>query len=358
MNDLMHDQAPGDSELEQALREALDQRALMARPSPDARAAVRARVAERRSGRRVRRGVGAAAAAAAALGGGLWLQAGSPVTVGVATGGDPTTTTAPAALTQPADPDPRPAALPRLVLDGDGFFVEHAEEYVSGDLDGDAYLQTFRGASGRPAAPTFTIVSMTANEVAGIGEDAPPEVTRIVDVGGQRGYLVDGDSFSPSLGWRLEDGGAVLIRAIGVGGEGLVELANGLQPRPQGPGWTPAPPSMTLIAEGQVSYAGASSEVQYRTDRGVRADVRVSEGDRLRFEEVLLDRADAATTMQPIEVRGHEGVMFGTDASFIVVWHEGDVIGEVVLVDMPEAEARATLATLHEVSEDEWQALA
>jgi hypothetical protein len=89
----------------------------------------------------------------------------------------------------------------------------------------------------------------------------------------------------------------------------------------------------------------------------VRADVRVLEGDLLRFEEVLLDRAAAATTMQPIEVRGHDGVMFGTEASFIVVWHEGDVIGEVVLVDLPETEARAALATLHEVSEEEWRAL-
>ena len=347
MNDLMHDQAPGDRELEQALREALDQRALMARPSPDARAAVRARVAERRSGRRVRRGVGAAAAAAAALGGGLWLQAGSPVTVGVATGGDPTTTTP--ALTEPAEPDPRPVALPRFELEGEGFVAEETTDRESDpSLVGDVYRQVFRPTSDDPAAPTLTIVSIPADASYDIGEGAPAEVTQVVDVEGRPGYLIGADSFSPRLGWRLPDGSATRLEAIGIGGEALLEIAGRLERTPDGRAWTDPSSQLVEVTAGIVSYGGPHSERQYRRDGEVVAAVRVISADRLRFEELLLDRAGSATTMRPVEVAGRDGVVFGTGESFVIVWHDGAAIGEVVLM-LDEAEALATLATLREV---------
>jgi hypothetical protein len=84
--------------------------------------------------------------------------------------------------------------------------------------------------------------------------------------------------------------------------------------------------------------------------------VRVFEGDRLRFEDLLLDRADAASTYEAITVDGVEGVLFSTGDSHLAVAYADGMITEVAL-GRDRDEAVAVLASLREVGEAEWSAL-
>ena len=343
---------------EDRLRRLLHERAELAQPSPFARAALQRRLDAPARPARMGRRVAAAAAVIAAAGVGIVTQATGPVVVTAdGGGGAPRTEATPVTTTAPSSVVPRP--LPRLVLGDERFSVRHLEDHESDpavDDTGRVYSQVFRSASGAVAAPSLTVRSIPAGVAYGIGEDAPADVVERVDVAGRVGFLVQAEALSPSLGVRFADGSAVHLKAVGMPGAALVEIARSMERRTGAAGWNLAVSALAPVVEGEVRYGGLrSSELDYEAG-GEQVTVRVAQGDRLRFEDQLLDRADAATTYEAVTVRGASGVLFTIDGEYLALWFEDGIVGEVR--STLDRDATVTLlGGLREVPEEAWASL-
>lgn len=344
---------------EDRLRRLLHERAEMARPSPFARAAVQRKIDALAPRARVSRRVAAAVAVLAAAGIGVLTQTTGPVMVTAdGGGGAPRTEATPVPTTVPPAVASRP--LPRLVLGDERFSVRDLQEHESDpavDEPGGVYSQVFRSASDAVAAPSLTVRSIAPGVGYGIGEDAPAEFVQRVDVAGRVGFLVQAEALSPSLGVRFDDGSAVHLKAVGMPGDALVEIARSMERRPGAPGWNLAISAMSPIAEGEVRFGGSrSSELDYAAAGDEQVTIRVAQGDRLRFEDQLLDRADAAATYEAVTVRGQSGVLFAVDNEYLALWYEDGIIGEVRSTLDRDATV-ALLEGLREVPEAAWDSL-
>jgi hypothetical protein len=134
-----------------------------------------------------------------------------------------------------AGPPPAPAALPRLVLDLDGYTVVGATELA------EAPLEAARGGSltvlARPDAglsgPALFVRTVPEGAQYGFGEQSP--IARTVDIGGVTGYVQPYTSLARSLGWRLEDGSGVpTYQVTGTGGSDEIHAVDLRQHRDLG----------------------------------------------------------------------------------------------------------------------------
>ena len=262
-----------------------------------------------------------------------------------------------------AGPPPAPAALPRLVLDLDGYTVVGATELAEAPVEavpGGSLTVLARPDAGL-SGPALFVRTVPEGVPYGFGEQSP--LARTVDIGGRTGYVQPYTSLARSLGWRFEDGSGVHLVSLRLDEEQLVAAARALRIDAGSVGWAPdaLPAGLVPLRTSQREpTSGAFAESAYRGPNGESVKVLAQPGGRYVVDDYVLDRAAAARAVSEVEVDGVPGVLstyeLGDRRSLIWAVRPG-FMAEMDGTDLTDAQVVAAAESLRVADDEEWARL-
>lgn len=256
-----------------------------------------------------------------------------------------------------------PAALPRLVLDLDGYTVVGATEQA------EAPSEAARGGSltvlARPDAglsgPALFVRTVPKGAQYGFGEQSP--IARTVDIGGLTGYVQPYTALARSLGWRLEDGSGVHLVSLRLDEEQLVAAARALRIDAGVIAWAPdALPAGLVPLRTTESEPNSTvfAETAYRGPKGESVKVLAQPAGQHVVDDYVLDRAAAARQVSEVEVDGVPAVLstyeLGDRRSLIWAVRPG-FMAEMDGTDLTDGELVAAAESLRLADDEEWARL-
>jgi hypothetical protein len=262
-----------------------------------------------------------------------------------------------------AGPPAAPAALPRLVLDLDGYTLVGATELA------DAPLEAARGGSltvlARPGSglsgPALFVRTVPDGAQYGFGEQSP--IARTVDIAGRTGYVQPYTSLARSLGWRLEDGSGVHLVSLRLDEEQLLAAARALRIDAGVVTWAPDALPAGLVPLRTTESEPTSTvfaETAYRGPNGESVKVLAQPGGQHVVDDYVLDRAAAARQVSEVEVDGVAAVIstyeLGDRRSLIWPVRPG-FMAEMDGTDLTDAELVAAAESLRVADDEEWTRL-
>lgn len=351
---------------DEKLTETLERLAARATTPTDGHSRVERRLRARRNRRRTTLGV---AAAVTALG----------VSVAFATMGEESDSrnatvasvgedsTAPAATDAPAPPVDEKAGMPRLSLSVPGLSLALADisrtEFTAAQMAaplGFTHFQSFRPAPNDWSSPSVYVYTVPAGASFGIGEESPADVTTIVDVNGNTGYLVT-DGAHRSLGWQLPDGTATYVFAPDLAPEELLAIGASMTLRPDGRGWDVGdlPDGLIPILDEEntrrssienhsLTFEGGAGEVEFHSYTTSQVDM---EG---RIADYSVGADVTSTT-----VNGHPAAVTRSPHDVRVLWYDPDnqVANYMIVNGAIADDIELIVSNVTVLSENEWNDL-
>jgi len=351
---------------DEKLTETLERLAARATTPTDGLSRVERRLRTRRNRRRTTLGV---AAAVSALGVSVAFlnigeQSDSRNATVASTGED---SPAAPATDAPAPPDDEKAGLPRLSLSVPGLSLTRAEisrtEFTAAQMvtpRGFTHFQSFRPAPNDWSSPSVYVYTVPAGASFGIGEESPEDVTTIVAINGNTGYLVV-DGAHRSLGWRLPDGTAAYVFAPDLAGEELLAIGRSMALRPGERGWEVGdlPDGLIPVLDEENTRRSSieNHSLTFEGDAGV-VELHSYTASQIDMEHRIADYSvDADVTATT--VNGHPAAVARGPHDVRVLWYDPDnqVANYMIVSGAIADDIELLVSNITVLSENEWNDL-
>lgn len=263
-----------------------------------------------------------------------------------------------------AGPPPAPGALPRLVLDLDGWAFLGATELAGAPAEagpGGTLTVLARPDAGL-AGPALFVRTVPDGARYGFGEQSP--IARTVDIGDRTGYLQVSSSIASSLGWLLGDGSGVHLVSLRLSDDQLMAAARALRIDAAGAvGWAVdgLPAGLVALRTSQSEPLSPSfAEAAYRGPNGESVKVLAQAAGQFAVDDYVFDRVSAARQVSEVGVDGVTGVLstyeVGDRRSLIWAVRPG-FLAEMDGTDLTDAQLVAAAESLRAANDDEWAKL-
>jgi hypothetical protein len=272
-------------------------------------------------------------------------------------------------IRMPSAPSGLPKLLPALPS---GWVLESAGDYAPTDTEGSALpdvgavrVLVYRSDTGLIRAEIR--VDPTVAGGFGIDPNGDPH-SRSVQVHGQPGVLTVDTQVKgvDTLTWAEGEHTVVTITATGISEQGLVDFGESLQPAAEGWSAFPLPAGFTLVFDGDadaaMGYGGPSWQLGYRgaEDLSQPQDPSISVSASKGTADASVVFPGPSDHPVPVEVGDSAGVLVSSSDSppfHTLVWFDPQLrlVLTVNASGIDEGDLLAFAASLHSVSDEEWQ---
>ena len=266
-------------------------------------------------------------------------------------------------------------AVPALTVDLDGWELVRAEErppdqvHVE-DAAFEGALQVFH-RRGDLVGPSVYLTHTPAADAA-VGADVAAQ-SQTVDIAGAPGYLYSPGTDSYELSWNAVGDSVVSLRSWGLSEEEVLAFARGLQPK-DGDGQivyppasedqfgfvaTDAPDGLVEVDLPPVIRTPSNARVVELAQDAATVQLQTWRGNERDFETDLGDLLRSTDQVEQLSVMDHTGVVFtlAEDETTVVTWRPDDTtVASLVATGVDPATLDDLLASVRELSEEEWQA--
>lgn len=267
----------------------------------------------------------------------------------------------------PTPPTAEKAGVPRLSLSVPGLSLTSADigrtEFTDVQMAeplGYTHFQAFRSAVNEWSSPSVYVYTVPAGASFGIGEESPEDVTTIVAINGNTGYLVV-DGAHRSLGWRLPDGTAAYVFAPDLAGEELLAIGRSMALRPGERGWEVGdlPDGLIPVLDEENTRRSSieNHSLTFEGDAGV-VELHSYTASQIDMEHRIADYSvDADVTATT--VNGHPAAVARGPHDVRVLWYDPDnqVANYMIVSGAIADDIELLVSNITVLSENEWNDL-